>query len=68
MVRSDSVARVREYISESRSALVNGETIEKRSKARQQKADLWAARLHERMDNAGTSNSVELLPDFAARL
>jgi hypothetical protein len=60
--------RRREYMSETRSALANGESLERRSQARQQKADLWTAWLREKMDNAGVSNPVELLPDLAARL
>jgi hypothetical protein len=61
-------ARRTEYVRESKAALRRGETIEQRSKHREDKADEWARWLHQKMDESGCTDPVELLPDALARL
>jgi hypothetical protein len=56
-----------EIILDSRAALQQGESLEQRTKKREEKSDAWAHWFRRKMDN-GCANPVELLPDACARL
>jgi hypothetical protein len=57
-----------EYVRDSRAALARGESLEDRSKQREEFANRWAAWFRQRMDQAGCDDPTELLPDAMARL
>jgi hypothetical protein len=57
-----------EYVRNSKAALVSGESLEVRSKRREQYANEWAAWFRARMDGADVDDPAELLPDALARL
>jgi hypothetical protein len=61
-------ARRSEFFRDSRAALQQGETLERRTQRREQKAADWARWFHEKMDNRGCTNPTELLPDALAKL
>jgi hypothetical protein len=56
-----------ELIRDSRAALQQGETLEKRTQKRNAKADAWAVWFHQRMDLDG-GDPTQFLPDALARL
>jgi hypothetical protein len=60
--------RRREFVRESKTALQQGQTLEQRTKHRQEKADEWARWLHQKMDNHGRIDPVELLPNILAKV
>jgi hypothetical protein len=55
-------------VRESRAALQNDETLDRRTKRRENKADDWAKWLRSKMDDTGCANPTEILPDAFARL
>jgi hypothetical protein len=61
-------ARRAEFVRESKAALQQGQTLEQRTKRREDSADHWAQWLHQKMDNSGSSDPLELLPDIFAKL
>jgi hypothetical protein len=61
-------ARRRDYVNESRAALQNNETIERRSQKRETKADQWSQWFRRKMDDAGCCDPAAILPDAFARL
>jgi hypothetical protein len=61
-------ARRTEYVRESKSALQNGETIDGRARKREGRADEWALWIRQRMDEGGSTDPVEILPDALAKL
>jgi hypothetical protein len=61
-------ARRSEFIRDSRAASQQGETVERRTQRREQKATDWARWFHEKMESRGCVDPVELLPDAFAKL
>jgi hypothetical protein len=61
-------ARRKEWVRESRAALQQSQTVEQRAGRREEKADDWAAWIHQRMDSSNCTDPVELLPDILARM
>jgi hypothetical protein len=61
-------ARRAEIMRDTRAALQQGESLEKRTKKREEKADAWAHWFRRSMDNKRCTDPVELLPDACARL
>jgi hypothetical protein len=57
-----------EYRRDSLGALARGESLEDRSRRREELANQWAAFLRSRMDSAGCDDPVGILPDAMARL
>jgi hypothetical protein len=69
----DNAERVRraELIRNSRAIClsgVGGDTIDRREAKREIKADAWSHWFHARMDDVGTTDPAEVLPDAFARL
>jgi hypothetical protein len=66
----DAAERIRrsEYVRDSRAALARGETLQDRSKRREESANRWAAWLRQRMDASDCDGPVQILPDALARL
>ena len=61
-------ARRKEFVRESKAALQQGQTVEQRTQRREDKADEWAAWIHQRMDSSNCSDPVALLPDILAKM
>jgi hypothetical protein len=61
-------ARRTEFVREAKAACANGETIDKRVKRREDRADEWAGWLRRKMNDAGCTDPVELMPDILAKL
>ena len=57
-----------EYRRNSLGALAHGESLESRTKRREEYANEWAAWFRQRMDSAEVDDPVSLLPDAMARL
>jgi hypothetical protein len=58
-----------EYLRDSRAvALTQGQTIETRTKQREELANNWSAWFRQRMDAADCNDPVEVLPDALSRL
>jgi hypothetical protein len=57
-----------EFVREARAACCQGTTPEARTQKREDKADEWARWLHQKMDNHGCLDPVELLPDILAKV
>ena len=60
--------RRQEYARDSRAALAQGLTVDKRLEARDAKADAWAKWLRWKMDSSRCSVPVALLPDILAQM
>jgi len=61
-------ARRGELLREQRAAARAGISPDERTQQREQKADEWAQWLRRKMDSAGCTDPVVLLPDILARL
>jgi hypothetical protein len=61
-------ARRKENVRELRAALQQGETLERRAKRREDRADEWAGWLHEKMASSDSTDPVALLPDILAKV
>jgi hypothetical protein len=61
-------ARRSEVIKEAKAACLNDETIDKRTKRREDRADQWALWLRNKMNDAGCADPSELLPDVLAKI
>jgi hypothetical protein len=61
-------ARRTEFIRDAKTACANGETLDRRTAAREKRADEWAKWLRRKMDDIGCTDPTELLPDILAKL
>jgi hypothetical protein len=61
-------ARRTEFIRNSKAANQQRQTLEQRTKRREDAADEWAAWLHHKMGSAGCVSPTELLPDILAKM
>jgi hypothetical protein len=68
MSTPNTVAERREFIRESKAAIVSDQTLEERALKREGKADEWAQWLRRRMDAAGCSDPAELMPEICAQI
>jgi hypothetical protein len=61
-------ARRTEFIRDAKAACLNDETLDQRTKRREDRADGWAKWLRRKMDDAGCADPTELLPDILAKI
>jgi hypothetical protein len=61
-------ARRTEFVRDTKAALAQDETLEARTKRREEKADEWARWFRQNMEAAGCSDPGQILPDALARL
>src|SRR5262245_2410830 len=57
-----------EYVRHSKAALARGESLEARTKRREEYGNEWAAWLRQRMDSSAVDDPGSLLPDALARM